>query len=188
METVTSKDGTSIAYDQLGQGPAVVLVGGGMTTRGDQASLANALASHSAVYNFDRRGRGDSGNTLPFAVEREIEDIAAVIDAAGGTAYLYGISSGGALALRAAAQLSQVKKLALYEVPFSDDPEAQRNWKQYVTNLTGALDRGDRGEAVATFLRLVGMPDENIAGMRGMPMWAGMEAIAPTLGSVSSLV
>src|SRR6478736_4593361 len=105
LATVTSRDGTTIAYERTGSGPAVVLVCGGSTDRGSNAGLAAVLSATNTVYNFDRRGRGDSGDTLPYAVEREVEDIAAVIDAAGGTAYLYGTSSGAALAFEAARAL-----------------------------------------------------------------------------------
>ena len=105
LQTATSADGTTIAYEKLGAGPAVVLVCGGSVDRWSNAGLANVLASDFTVYNYDRRGRGDSGDTLPYAIEREIEDIAAVIDAAGGTAFLYGTSSGAALALDAAIAL-----------------------------------------------------------------------------------
>src|SRR6478672_7762318 len=119
MQTVTSKDGTTITFDQAGEGPPVVLVCGGSVDRWSNAPLAEALAPHLTVYNYDRRGRGASGDTAPYAVEREAEDIAAVIDAAGGAAFLYGISSGAALALEAARLLpTKVRKLALYEPPY----------------------------------------------------------------------
>ena len=103
MERVTSEDGTRIAYERAGSGPAVVLVGGGISYRSENAPLAAQLAGRFSVYNYDRRGRGDSTDTLPYAVDREIEDIGALIAAADGSAHLYGVSSGGALALQAAA-------------------------------------------------------------------------------------
>src|SRR5215216_501364 len=122
MEKVISKDGTSIAFDQLGQGPAVILVAGALQYRAfDQGmkQLANLLSQQFTVINYDRRGRGDSTDTLPYALEREIEDIEALIDAVGGSASLYGISSGGALAMEAAIKLKEkVRKLAIYEVPY----------------------------------------------------------------------
>src|SRR6202040_2693859 len=99
MTTVNSKDGTKIAYDKLGQGPAVILVSGATMARSGAVGLAHLLASKVTVYNYDRRGRGDSTDTKPFAVEREIEDIDSIIDEAGGSAYLYGISSGACLAM-----------------------------------------------------------------------------------------
>jgi len=116
MPTVTSKDGTTIAFTQIGQGPAVILVDGATGFRWSSApsELAQILASDVTVYTYDRRGRGESGDTQPFAVTREVDDLEALIDAAGGAAYLYGISSGGALALEAALGLpSKVKKLAI---------------------------------------------------------------------------
>src|SRR5436190_11837417 len=116
MKTLTSKDGTRIAYDQLGEGPAVILVCGGSVDRSSNAPLAAALERSFTVFNYDRRGRGDSGDKPPYAIEREVEDIQALIDEAGGSAYLYGISSGAVLALHAAVQLgTKVKKLTMYE-------------------------------------------------------------------------
>ena len=108
MHQVTSKDGTSIAYDRSGEGPAVILVGGGIVDRSENAPLAPVLAEHFTVYNYDRRGRGDSADTTPYALEREFEDIAVLIDDAGGTAYLYGVSSDAALALEAAAAPEEI--------------------------------------------------------------------------------
>src|SRR5207302_8711613 len=143
METitsiVTSKDGTRIAYDKIGHGPAVILVAGALCSRSfwSGPELAKLLAPGFTVYNYDRRGRGDSGDTKPYAVAREIEDIEALIDDAGGIACLYGHSSGGALALEAAIRLGgKVKKLAMYEAPYNDDPEAQRAWGEYIRQLT----------------------------------------------------
>src|SRR5437868_9966429 len=119
MKTVTSKDGTTIAFDQLGEGPVVILVSGGSVDRSSNAPLAALLARRFTLFNYDRRGRGPSGDTPPYAVEREIEDIEALIAEAGGSAYLYGISSGAVLALEAASKLpTKVKKLALYEPPY----------------------------------------------------------------------
>jgi pimeloyl-ACP methyl ester carboxylesterase len=184
MGTVRSKDGTTIAFDKEGAGPALILVNGAMTTRssGSGPELTNLLAQHFTVYRYDRRGRGDSGDTMPYAVKREIEDLDALIDEAGGSAFLYGHSSGGCLALDATVELGdKVKKLALYEAPYNDDPEAQKVWHQYIKNLTEALASDRRGDAVALFMALVGMPAAQIEGMRHAPFWADMEAIAPTL-------
>src|SRR5215203_2112037 len=105
METVTSSDGTAIAFDRLGEGPPVILVCGASTDRMANAPLAELLAEHFSVFNYDRRSRGDSGDTPPYEVEREVEDLDAVIDAAGGSGFVYGTSSGGALALEAAASV-----------------------------------------------------------------------------------
>src|SRR5215472_8584973 len=129
MKKVQSADGTIIAFDQLGKGPALILVGGALEQRAlnsETAQLAPLLAEHFTVLHYDRRGRGDSTNMQPYAVEREIEDIDALITEAGGSAFLFGISSGAALALEAAIKLGdKVKKLAMYEAPYNDD-EASR--------------------------------------------------------------
>jgi pimeloyl-ACP methyl ester carboxylesterase len=145
-------------------------------------ALVQLLARNFTVYSYDRRGRGDSGDTQPYAVEREVDDLEALIDDAGGVACLYGHSSGAALAMEAALRLGdKVKRLAMYEVPYNDDPGARRAWKEYIRGLTEALAAGRRGDAVALFMRYVGMPNDQIEGMRQMPMWQGMEALAPTL-------
>jgi pimeloyl-ACP methyl ester carboxylesterase len=185
MRTVISNDGTPIAFDQSGQGPALILVGGALCARLSWSGpeLAKLLAPHFTVYNYDRRGRGDSGDTKPYAVTREVEDIEVLIDEAGGSASLYGHSSGGALVLEAALQLGgeKVKKLAIYEVPYNDDPEAKSTWRAYIQQLTEALAANRRGDAVALFMQYVGMPAEQIEGMRHTPDWPSLEAIAPTL-------
>ncbi len=182
--TVTSKDGTKIAYDKIGHGPAIILVAGALCSRSfwSGPELAKLLARSLTVYNYDRRGRGESGDTKPYALEREIEDIEALIDEAGGWAYLYGHSSGAALALEAALRLGKkVKKLAMYEAPYNDDAEAQRAWKEYIKQLTEALAADRRGDAVALFMELVGTPADQIEAMRHAPVWPMFEAIAPTL-------
>src|SRR5256884_7619149 len=133
MHVVTSKDGTKIAYEKQGEGPAVILVAGALCARLSWSGphLSKLLAPHFRVYNYDRRGRGDSGDTKPYAVTREVEDIEALIDEAGGSASLYGHSSGAALVLEAAIQLGQkIKKLAMYDAPYNDDAKAGRAWKQ----------------------------------------------------------
>jgi hypothetical protein len=185
---VTSKDGTSIAYERQGGGPAVVLVGGalvdpatGRAGRWENAPLATALAARFTVYNYDRRGRAESGDTLPYAVEREIEDLDALIAEAGGSARLYGVSSGGALALQATAAGLAVDRLAVYEVPYLIGEEAMRIWRQYVGDLEAALDEGRLGDAVELFMRVAGASEEDIAGARSSPMWPGLEAVAHTL-------
>ena len=181
MEKTRSSDGTTIAFDRLGAGPPIVLVSGGSTTRGVHSQLAELLATDFTVLNYDRRGRGDSGDTPPYAVEREIEDLDAVLAEAGEAAAVFGNSSGAVLALRAAAAGLPITRLALWEPPFMVDPDAPRRQREYVEQLTGFLDAGRRGEAMALFMRTVGLPEEMIAGMRDAPMWAGMEAVAPTL-------
>jgi pimeloyl-ACP methyl ester carboxylesterase len=181
--TVGSADGTAIAYGRHGQGPAVVFVDGALSVRGGKAGLDELLAPRFTVFRYDRRGRGDSGDTLPYAPEREVEDLAAVIGAAGGTAFLYGHSTGGALVLDTAIALgaTAVPKIALYEAPYNDDPAYQPRWDAYLNDLAGALARNRRGDAVALFMTLVGTPEEQVAGARQEPWFPALEAIAPTL-------
>ncbi len=185
MDTVTSHDGTTIAYDARGDGPSLILIDGAMTSRASESKteLVALLAPHLTVYAYDRRGRGDSGDTPPYAVEREIDDIEALIDRAGGSAFLYGHSSGGCLALEAARVLGpgKVVKVSSYEAPYNDDPATQQAWSEYLRELTEALAEGRRGDAVALFMAYVGTPPEQIAGMRQAPFWQGLEVIAPTL-------
>ena len=184
LNQLRSVDGTAIAFDVLGAGPAVILVDGAMTARssGTKPELARLLAERLTVYTYDRRGRGDSGDTQPYSVGREIEDIEALIGEAGGSAFLYGHSSGACLSLDAAVSLGgKVKKLAMYEAPYNDDPQARKNFRDYITKLSEALGSGRRGDAAALFMGLVGTPAAQIEGMRREPFWSGMEAIAPTL-------
>jgi pimeloyl-ACP methyl ester carboxylesterase len=154
MDTVTSKDGTTIAFDRLGDGPPVILVCGGSTDRMANAPLAELLAEHFTVFNYDRRGRGDSGDAAPYAVEREVEDLDAVIDAAGRSAFVYGTSSGGALALEAAASGLAITKLAIWEPPFSLD-ESSRPPADQVQRYNEMISAGHRGDAVEYFMTKV---------------------------------
>jgi pimeloyl-ACP methyl ester carboxylesterase len=181
METVTSKDGTTIAFDRLGSGPPVVLVCGGSVDRTADAALAQELASDFMVFNYDRRGRGDSGDTLPYAIEREVEDIEAVFGAAGGSAFLWGSSSGAVLALIAAESGVPVTKLALWEPPFV--PEGiPRPPEDQVSQYETMIAEGRRGDAVEYFMtKVIGMPPEVVAGARTQPWWAATEARAHTL-------
>lgn len=187
MRTVTSKDGTTIAFDRSGKGPALILVGGMFEQRAMDSETAQLaahplLAQHFTVFHYDRRGRGDSTDTQPYAVEREIEDIEALIDEAGGSAFLFGISSGAALAFEAALALgSKVKKLAMYEAPYNDDDDARQAWKEFRKQLKEVLAAGRRGDAVALFMMLLGASADQIEGMRQHPMWPMWEAIAPTI-------
>ena len=184
MSTVISKDGTRIAYDKIGAGPAVVLVDGAMVYRGHGGldPLAAQLADQFTVYTYDRRGRGESGDTLPYAVEREVEDLEAIIDEAGGPAFVYSISSGAALVMEAAIQMGgKIKKLAIYEAPYNDDENARKVWREYTKQLGALLAADRRGDAVALFMKLVGASDDDIAGVRQSPGWPVMEAVAPTL-------
>jgi pimeloyl-ACP methyl ester carboxylesterase len=186
---ILSRDGTPIAYERTGHGPAVILVSGAMSTGGTVAPLAVPLSERFDVLVYDRRGRGASGDTAPYAVAREVEDLAALIEAAGGEACLCGISSGGALVLEAAASGLPVRRAAVYETPYADflDGGAERN-AEYTEKLTAALAEGRRGDAVELFLRLTGMGEGMIQGARQSPMWPGMEAVAPTLAYDNSVM
>jgi pimeloyl-ACP methyl ester carboxylesterase len=183
MDRVTSKDGTTIVYDRLGEGPAVVLVCGGSVDRQSNAGLAEQLAQHFTVYNYERRGRGESGDTPPYTIDREIEDIEAVIDRAGGSAYLYGISSGAVLALDATSQLpSKVKKLAMYEPPFIVEGSRPRPPADTAAIYNKMVSEGRRGDAVEYFMTtVVGMPAEFAAQARNEPWWPWQEGLAHTL-------
>lgn len=183
MRKVISKDGTPIAFDQSGQGPAIILVAGALGTRCDATSLAAVLAPHFTVFAYDRRGRGESGDTAPYAVEREVEDIEALINEAGGSAFVFGHSSGAVLALEAARLLpTKVAKLAVYEPPFIVDDSRPPVPEDYVEHLIELVSAGRRGEAVAYFMTdAVGVPAEMVAQMRESPMWPGLEAVAHTL-------
>jgi len=182
MRTVTSSDGTTIAFDQSGAGPAVILVGGALSDRAGAASVAKLLAPRFTVINFDRRGRGDSGDTQPYAVEREIEDIAALINTVGGSACVFGGSSGAALALEAANRGLPITKLALYEPPFIVDDARKPIPEGYVAHLGELATSGQRSEAVEYFLaNAVEVPPEALAQMKQAPMWPAMEAMAHTL-------
>ena len=180
MERVTSKDGTTIAFERLGSGPPVVLVCGGSVDRTADAAIAQELASHFTVFNYDRRGRGDSGDTLPYAIEREVEDIDAVIGAAGGSAFVWGSSSGAVLALIAAESVP-VTKLALWEPPFVPE-RVPRPPGDQVSQYETMIAEGRRGDAVEYFMtKVIGMPAEVVAGARTQPWWAATEALAHTL-------
>jgi pimeloyl-ACP methyl ester carboxylesterase len=182
LHHVTSSDGTTIGFDRIGDGSPVILVSGGSVDRMSNAGVAALLASDFTAFNYDRRGRGDSGDTLPYAVEREIEDIDAVVTAAGGSAYLYGSSSGAALALAAAEQLKdRITKLALWEPPFFLDPNA-RPPADTAKVYNDFVNAGRRGDAVEFFMaKVVGMPADFVAWAKTQPWWAGQEKIAHTL-------
>lgn len=187
MNTVTSRDGTTIAYDKAGTGPALILVGGMFEQRAMESETAKLavfplLSQHFTVYHYDRRGRGNSTDTKPSGLAREIEDIDALINEAGGSAFVFGISSGAALALEAALVLgSKVKKLALYEPPYNDDPEAREAWKDFRRQVNEAIAEGRNSDAVGLFMMVTGMPAEMLEEMRQYPMWPMWEGIAPTI-------
>lgn len=184
QNTVTSRDGTRIAYERAGRGPAVILVDGAMCHRamGPNPALARELAATHTVYTYDRRGRGGSGDTPPYAPEREVEDIAALAEAAGEPVFLYGISSGAALALAAAGSGLPVRAVAVYEPPFVVDDTRPPIPADYRERLESLLAEGKPGAAVRYFMRAgVGLPAVVVAMMRLMPAWSKMLATAPTL-------
>jgi pimeloyl-ACP methyl ester carboxylesterase len=185
MKTVTSRDGTSIAFDRIGTGSPLILVGGALQHRAiDErtAHLAELLAAEFAVYHYDRRGRGDSTDKAPYDVEREIEDLDALIEHAGEFAVVYGESSGAVLALRAAYAGVAIRKLALYEPPFIVDDSRPPLPADYLCTLRDLAAAERRGDAVAYFMtKAVGLPDEAVASMREEPFWLAFEAVAHTL-------
>jgi pimeloyl-ACP methyl ester carboxylesterase len=192
MPTIRSADGTTIAYERSGDGPALVLVDGAMCHRaaGPMRPIAARLAAHFTVYAYDRRGRGESGDTLPYAVDKEVDDLRALVADAGGSAYAFAISSGGPLVLAAAAAGVGLGKVALYEPPFtaSASPEDAVRAKDYTERLGALLSEGRRGDAVALFMSYVGVPPPAIEHTRRQPAWAAFEAIAPTLAYDDALV
>lgn len=181
--TVTSKDGTSIAFDRTGTGPGLILVGGALSERSAWAPVAGLLAPHFTVVAYDRRGRGDSGDTAPYAVEREVEDIEALIDDVGGTAFVHGQSSGAVLSLEAAARLpDKVQKLSLYEPPFIIDDSRPPPPEGFAEHIAELLAADSRAEAVEYWMiDVVGAPAEMVAEMKTAPMWPALEAVAHTL-------
>ena len=184
MTKAISKDGTAIAYERSGKGPALILVDGALCSRqfGPMPKLAPLLAQHFTVYMYDRRGRGQSGDTLPHSKAREVEDIAALIHEAGEPAFLLGLSSGAALALEAVASGLNVRKVAAYEPPFVDAGE-RRGGAEHERRLASLISAGDRGGAVKYFMRtMVGLPAVAVVVMRLMPwIWGKLEAVAHTL-------
>ncbi|MGW3794352.1 alpha/beta fold hydrolase, partial [Micromonospora arida] len=173
-EQVRSVDGTPIAFERSGAGPAVVLVGGAFSDRNATRDLGAALAPDFTAFSYDRRGRGYSGDTAPYEVGREIDDLAALIAAAGGSAAVYGISSGAVLAALATAQGLPVTKLVMFEPPFQVGPHVGVR-KDITPQLIELIAADDRDGAVETFLSAsVGLPAEQITGMRSQPVWGGL--------------
>ncbi|HEY2692686.1 MAG TPA: alpha/beta hydrolase [Streptosporangiaceae bacterium] len=184
MGEVASADGTTIVFDRYGAGPAVVLVHGAFTGRAHPtlSAVAAALAPWFTVFNYDRRGRGDSGNTLPYAVSREIEDLMAVVGIAGGSALVFGGSSGAGLALAAASGNPAVTRLALWEPPYHVDASAPPVPPDFAARLESLVTDGRRGDAVERFLvDAAGMPAGAVEAMRRDPSWPETEAVAHTL-------
>ncbi len=179
---VRSSDGTVIAFERSGAGPPVILVGGAFNDRTTAAPLAAALAPRMTVFAYDRRGRGDSGDTAPYAVEREVDDLRALIAEAGGAAALYGLSSGAILVIEAAIQGAAITKMALFEPPYVTDGSRPAQSANLPTQLAELTSAGRSGEAVELFLtRAVGVPPDGVAQMRSTPMWPALEKMAHTL-------
>jgi len=180
---VISNDGTTIAYERCGSGPALIVVDGALCSRafGPSAKLAAALSASFTVYTYDRRGRGQSSDTMPYSTPREVEDLDALIEAAGGSAAVVGLSSGAALALEAAAAGASITKVLAYEPPYVHD-SSERS-VDYQAHLTHLLAGGHRGAAVSYFMRdMVGAPRAMVVVMKLMPwIWRNLEAVAPTL-------
>jgi pimeloyl-ACP methyl ester carboxylesterase len=183
MNTVVSSDGTTIAFDRSGEGPPLIVVDGAMCYRasGPSGPLAAMLTRHFTVYTYDRRGRGESGNTMPYSVDREVDDIEALIKEAGGSAFVYGISSGAALALEAANRGLPIPKLALYEAPFIVDDSHPPRPDSLLTQMDALIAEERRGDAVKLFMKTVGVPAAFIVMMRLMPMWSKLKGVAHTI-------
>ena len=184
MKTVLSKDGTRIAYDVYGEGQPIIMVGGTMNSRVfAPAPGAELLGKYFAVYDYDRRGRGDSENNQPYDPDIEIEDIAALIEAAGGRAALCGFSAGGALAMKAAIELGpeKVTKLAMYESPFTSDPVVLKEWQDYGKKLHQAVKSGEVDDMVMAFVSLVHAEDQVEALRKDKALWQKLSKLAPTL-------
>jgi pimeloyl-ACP methyl ester carboxylesterase len=190
MEQALSKDGTAIAFERFGDGPPVILVVGAFNDRSKGAPLAAILAPHFTVFTYDRRGRGDSGDTAPYAVDREVEDLAALIAEAGGAAAVFGYSSGAFLALQAAGRGLAISRLALYDPPyivgdFVGDGLGDGRPRQHADHaaaLAELIAAGRRGDAVEYFqTRLVGIPEEVVVQLRHAPFRPALEAMAHTL-------
>jgi pimeloyl-ACP methyl ester carboxylesterase len=183
MTTVRSADGTAIGYTRDGQGPPLILVDGALCSRsfGPMPKLAGQLTPHFTVYTYDRRGRGESGDTQPYAPEREVEDLEALAAVAGAPVYVHGTSSGAALALEAAKRLRSIARLALYEPPFIVDDSRAPMPDDWLPRLEQLIASQRPGDAVKMFMRFVGAPAAFTAVMPLTPVWGKLKAAAPTL-------
>ncbi|NOU86052.1 alpha/beta fold hydrolase [Paenibacillus sp. LMG 31460] len=192
MYSIISRDGTKIVYDKVGQGPALILVAGAFSYRKfpGLVQLANLLSEHFTVYNYDRRGRGDSGDTQPYDILREIEDLQAMIDVAGGSANVWGLSSGAVLALQAASRGVNITKLALHEPPFVVDAADRKPPKNFVMHITELITANRRAEGIKYFMtKGMGAPSFVVSLMRIMPgVWSKLMAVAHTLPYDAALV
>ncbi len=183
MATVTSKDGTTIAYDRRGAGPPVVLVDGAFCYRtfGPMPKIAPLLAERFTVFNYDRRGRGESTDTGPYAVERELEDLDAVIAVAGGPVKLFGISSGALLSLRAVARGANVAKLVVYEPPLVLAGATGKTPPDQIEKIQELVRAGEPSAAAALFMKMVGAPGIAVPMLKLFGIWKKLVAVAPTL-------
>lgn len=185
IKKVQSADGTAIAFETTGKGPPLILVGGAFCDRSARASgtpLAAMLSQRFTVYSYDRRGRGDSQDTPPYAIDREVEDLSALIAEAGGSAFVFGNSSGALLSLDGAVQGLSIPKLVLFEPPFLLDADRVKGSENIAHQLDEAIGEGRRGDAAELFLtKVVQMPAPAVAQLRKLPMWAGLECLAHTL-------
>lgn len=187
MSTVTSQDGTTIGYTRAGTGPALIMIDAASGFRGfsPMTGLAKRLEPSFTVITYDRRGRGESGDAAPYAVDREVEDLAALIDAAGGSACVYGFSSGALLGLYAASQGLPITKVAMLEPPLEiDGPPNVTNLAAEINDLVAA---GRRGDAVVHFHNSIGVPEDITSGMQQSPAWPALESIAHTLAYDSTI-
>ena len=186
MGEVISKDGTRIAFDKSGKGAAIIIVNGALGFRefyGDKPLVA-ALSNDFTIYTYDRRGRGESTDTKPYAAEKEIEDVEALIDDAGGSSFLYGVSSGAALALHVAARVDSAKvpKLALYEPPYGSNNEKDKaDFASQKNRINELLRDGQSGDAAAFFVTSLGTPPETVEELRKSPDWPFMQRVEHTL-------
>lgn len=181
MNTVQSRDGTRIAFVRSGSGPSLILIAGALSDHTTAAAFSPHLESHFTVYNYDRRGRGESGNTQPYAVEREVEDIAALVYDIGEPAFLFGHSAGAILALEAALRGLPVQRLVLYEPPFIVDEQRLHQLSDLADRLQDLLLANDREAALRMFLREGGgLPDEMINQMQATSQWAAWLELAHT--------
>jgi pimeloyl-ACP methyl ester carboxylesterase len=181
VQTVTSPDGTTIAYQVTGTGPVLVVVVGAFCDRSTTADLTALLADAFTVVEYDRRGRGASGDTAPYAPQREVEDLTAVLAATGGTPFVYGHSSGAVVALEAAACGAPMRALVVYEPPCTAEDDASGDSEELLERVRALVGAGDRDGAAAAFLLAAGAPEEVVAMMRTGPGWLRMCELAPTL-------
>jgi pimeloyl-ACP methyl ester carboxylesterase len=188
-QVLSATDKTSIAFERFGHGAPLILIVGAFNTRATGVPLAQALAPHFSVYTYDRRGRGDSGDGPRYAIAREVDDLAALIAEAGGTAAVFGYSSGAMLALEAAASGLAISRLVLYDAPYAVGDWQRPDPVDHAAQLAALIEAGRRGEAVEYFQRhLVGMPEEVIVQLRQAPFRPALEALAHTLVYDATLI